>query len=129
MMKNGDVINLYETLQRISENKDLKFNVKTGYVLARNKEKLRQEAIIIYDERRKIIMEYGQIDGQDIIVPKDKIDEVNQKINALMEIENEVEVIKLGLEDFENQQLNMEDIEGLMGMIYQAILVGPPIIN
>lgn len=74
-------------------------------------------------------MEYGRINGKDIIVPKDKIDEVNQKINNLMEIENEVEIIKLDLEDFENQELNMEDIEGLMGMIYQTGFTGPPIIE
>jgi hypothetical protein len=40
-MKNGEVIELYETLKRLSENKNLKFNVKLAYIMARNKEKLR----------------------------------------------------------------------------------------
>ena len=61
-MKNGEVLELYETLQRISQNKDLKFNVKLGYAMTKNKEKLRQEATIIYNLRRDIIMEHGKVE-------------------------------------------------------------------
>lgn len=126
-MKNGEILKLYETLQRISENKDLKFNVKTGYILARNKEKLRQEAIIIYDERRKIIMEHGRVEGKEIIVPNEYIEEVNKKINELMEIENDVEVTKVPINLFDNIELNMEDIEGLSGIIQSFGFTGSPI--
>lgn len=116
-MKNGEVLTLYETLERISKNKDLKFNVKVGYIIAKNKEKLRQEAILIYNMHREIIMEHGKINGKDIIVPKEFIDEVNQKINDLMDIENDVNVIKVQAEAFDNLELNIEDIEGLMIMV------------
>ena len=126
-MRNGDVIKLYETLDRISANKELKFNVKVGYILAKNKEKLRQEAIIIYNERRKIILEYGNTQGNDIIVPKDKIDEVNSKLDDLFDIENDVEIIQLPLEAFEDYELNMEDIEGLEKLFYPIEFTGPPI--
>ena len=126
-MRNGDVIKLYETLDRISANKELKFNVKVGYILAKNKEKLRQEAIIIYNERRKIILEYGNTQGNDIIVPKDKIDEVNSKLDDLFDIENDVEIIQLPLEAFEDYELNMEDIEGLQELFYPVEFTSPPI--
>lgn len=128
-MKNGEVIELYEALKRISENKDLKFNVKLAYIMAKNKEKLRQEAVLIYDMRRKIVMEHGQVDGQDIIIPKEYVDEVNQKINELMEVENDVEIIQVPTSAFGDQELNLEDMEGLMNMIFiePLILTGPPI--
>lgn len=116
-MKNGDVIELYETLQRISENKELKFNVALGYAMAKNKEKLRQEATIIYKMRRDIIMEHGKIDGKDITVPAEYVDEVNKKINDLMEIENDIQLTQVPIELFSDIELNMEDIEGLSGMI------------
>ena len=116
-MKNGDVLELYETLQRISQNKDLVFNVKLGYAMAKNKEKLRQEATIIYNLRRDIIMEHGKVDGKDIVVPNEYIDEVNKKVNDLMEIENDVEIILVPIDAFEDLELNMEDIEGLMRMV------------
>ena len=126
-MKNGEVLELYETLQRIGQNKELKFSVALGYTMAKNKEKLRQEATIIYGLRRDIIMEYGQTNGKDIVVPNEYIDEVNKKVNDLMEIENDVEIIKVPVDLFENIELNMEDIEGLSGMIQPFEFVGTPI--
>ena len=126
-MKNGEVLELYETLQRISQNKELKFSVALGYTMAKNKEKLRQEATIIYGLRRDIIMEYGRIDGKDIVVPNEYVDEVNKKVNDLMEIENDVEVIKVSVNLFANIELNMEDIEGLSGMIQPFEFVRTPI--
>ena len=128
-MKNGDVINLYEALQRISENKDLKFSVVTGYILAKNKEILRQEAIIIYDLRRKIIMEHGELEGKDITVPKEYVNEVNKKIDELMNIENNVKIDFLSIEAFENCEMNMEDIEGLIPMLYPVVWTGPAIVE
>lgn len=126
-MKNGEVLELYETLQRISQNKELKFNVKLGYAMAKNKEKLRQEAAIIYNLRRDIIMEHGRVDGKDIVVPNEYVDEVNKKVNDLMEIENDVKIILVPIDVFEDLELNMEDIEGLSGMIQPFGFTGPPI--
>ena len=128
-MKNGEVLELYETLQRISQNKDLRFNVKLGYAMAKNKEKLRQEAAIIYNLRRDIIMEHGRIDGKDIVVPNEYVDEVNKKVNDLMEIENDVEIILVPINAFDELELNMEDIEGLMRMVYPFEFTGPPILK
>ena len=126
-MKNGEVLELYETLQRISWNKELKFSVALGYTMAKNKEKLRQEATIIYGLRRDIIMEYGRIDGKDIVVPNEYVDEVNKKINDLMDIENDVEVTKVPIDLFDNIELSIEDIEGLSGMIQPFEFVRTPI--
>lgn len=127
-MKNGEVLNLYETLERLSKNYELKFNVRVGYIMARNKEKLRQEAIIIYDQRRKIIMEHGTLDkDNNIIVDKQYIDETNQKINELMEIENPIKIDLVPPDEFENNMMNLTDIEGLIPMIMPFMFTGPAI--
>lgn len=128
-MKNGEVLELYETLQRISQNKELKFNVALGYAMAKNKEKLRQEATIIYGLRRDIIMEHGRIDGKDIVVSNEYVDETNKKINDLMDIENDVKIILVPINAFDNLELNMEDIEGLMNMVQPFNFTGPPILE
>lgn len=128
-MKNGDVLQAYETLNRISENKDLKFSVALGYTIIKNKEKLRQEAVIIYKMRQDIIMEHGRLDGKDIVVPNEYIDEVNKKINDLMEIENDVEITLIPIEWFDDVELNMEDIEGLSKIIQPFAFTGPPILE
>ena len=128
-MKNGEVIELYEALKRISENKDLKFNVKLAYIMAKNKEKLRQEAVLIYDMRRQIIMEHGRIEDKDIIVPSEYVDEVNRKINELMDVENDVEIIQVPTSAFGDQELNLEEMEAVMNMVFLESLIqtGPPI--
>lgn len=125
-MKNGEVLTAYETLQRISSNPELKFNVAVGYILAKDKELLRQEAMIIYDMRRKIIMEHGQIEGKDITVPKEFIDEVNQKIDDLMEIENDIKIRQIPIDLIDKYELTMEDIEGLKNLIQPFLLTDTP---
>ena len=116
-MKNGQILELYEALNRISAKKDIKFSVYAGYAIAKNKETLRQEAVLIYKMRQDIVMEHGTLDGKDIIVPKEYIDEVNQKINELMEIETEVKLLCVPVDAFFGVELNIEDIEGLSFMI------------
>lgn len=118
---------MYETLTRISNNPDLKFSVALGYTMAKNKEKLRQEAVIIYQMRRDIILEHGEPDGKDIVVPNKYVDEVNRKIDELMEIENDVQIMQVPVDLFDTIELNMEDIEGLSGMIQPFDFTGPPI--
>lgn len=68
--------------------------------------------------RQKILMEYGTKDKNgDIVVLRENINEVNQKINELMDIDNLVDIIKISFEDIENYELNIEDIEGIRYMI------------
>ena len=117
-MKNGEIIQLYEALNRICSQKDLKLKVSIGYTFLKNKERLYPEAKIIYDMRQKILMEYGTKDKNgDIVVLRENIDEVSQKINELMDIESDIEVSMISLEDLEEYELNMEDIEAIQYMI------------
>ena len=68
--------------------------------------------------RQNILMQYGTRDKNgDIVVLRENIDEVNQKINELMDIDNLVDIIKIPFEDIENYELNIEDIEGIRYMI------------
>lgn len=128
-MKNGDVITAYETLNRLSENRELKFGVAVGYLLAKNKEKLRQEAALIYKMRQDIILEHGRLDGKDIIVPNEYLDQVNTKIEELMNIENDVELTQIPIDMLEHYELNMEDIEGLSNIIMPFKFTSPPILE
>ena len=126
-MKNGEILELYEALNRISAKKDVKFSVYAGYAIAKNKEALRQEAALIYKMRQDIIMEHGTLDDTHITVPKEYIDEVNQKIDELMEIETDVKLLLVPVDAFFGVELNMEDIEGLSFMIVPELQTGPPI--
>lgn len=128
-MKNGDVITAYETLNRLSENRDLKFEIAVGYLLAKNKEKLRQEASLIYKMRQDIILEHGRPDGKNIIVPSEYLDETNEKIEELMNIENDIKLIQIPIEKLEHYELNIEDIDGIKEMIIPFTFTGPAILE
>lgn len=124
-MKNGDVITAYETLNRLSENRDLKFEIAVGYLLAKNKEKLRQEASLIYKMRQDIILEHGRPEGKSIIVPSEYLDETNEKIEELMNIENDIKLTQIPIDMLEHYELNMEDIDGIKEMIIPFTFTGP----
>ena len=126
-MKNGDIITLYETLKRINDNHEIKLSVIVGYILIKDKEILRQEAALIYKMRQDIIMEHGELKGKDIIIPKEYIDEVNQKINDLMEIDNDIQLKKIPINLIQNLNLTFEDIEGLSLIIEPFELTSSPI--
>ena len=128
-MKNGEVIELYETLNNLCNDPTLKLSVPVGYMFAKNKERLRQEAVVIYDERRKIIMEHGKLEGQDIIVPKEYLDDVNKKIEQLMELENDVQVQQIPIELLEHYEFNIKDIEKLVPIIQPFDFTGLPILE
>ena len=95
----------------------------------KNKVKLRDEATIIYDMRKKIILEHGTPEGKDILVPKEYVDDVNQKIDELMNIENDIQLQQIPIDLIEQYELNMEDIEGLMTIIQPFEFTSPPIIE
>lgn len=116
-IKNEEIMNLYETLVRISENKDMIFSIKIGYQLAKIKIKLKDEVNIIYNLREKILREAGNEnqDG-DFIIPKEKILETNNKIIELMNIESELDLPSIELQDI-NLNLSIKDIEGLLPII------------
>lgn len=128
-MKNGEVIELYETLNNLCNDPTLKLSVPVGYMFAKNKERLRQEAVVIYNERRKIIMEHGKLEGQDIIVPKEYLDDVNKKIEQLMELENDVQVQQIPINLLEHYEFTMKDIEKLVPIIQPFQFTGPPILE
>ena len=116
-IKNDDVLILYETLTRLIENKELKFNVITGYIMAKNKAVLEPIATLIYNVRRDTVLEYGTSDGEEIQIPKEKIEELNQKIEDLMNVENDVDITQVSIHSFEENKLPLEDIVGLTYMI------------
>ena len=129
-MTNGEVLNLFETLERISRNKELKFKVSVGFLLAKNREILRPEAKIIYKMRQDIINEYAMpTNNGDYLIPKDKIDEVNEKINELMKLENDVRVWQISIDEFDGDgiELGLEDFNGLIHILYVPEYTSEPI--
>ena len=129
-MTNEDILKLYSALDHIKSNQDLKFNIRIGYALAKNLELLKPEVKLIYELRQKIFGEYGETNGKgEIIVPKEKLDALGKKLKELMSIENDVKILQLPIDIFDEveDKLSLEDIGGLSGMIYIPEYTSDPI--
>ena len=60
-MKNGDVLTVYEALMELSKHPETKLSVRAGYILAKDRKTLEEEARIIYEERKKILNLFRKI--------------------------------------------------------------------
>lgn len=117
-MTNGELLKLYETLNRLTEDRERKFNVRLGYLLAKNKAMIKQDIQLIYDAKQKIIYEYGEPqENGDVIIPQDKIDTVQKKLDELLDINIDVPLIYIPIEDFNNYEFNLNDIDNLQPII------------
>ena len=129
-MKNGEILKLYEVLSEIANDPNQKFNIKISYTFAKNREKIKSEAILIFKTRQNILLEYGkQEENGDIVIPRDKLDEVNNKINELMDLESSLQIDQLCLTDLEGYELGMEQVSALMPMLYEPLMTSPPIFD
>ena len=127
-MTNSQLIQLYETLIRITTNTDLRFSVKIGYYLAKNKAAIREDALLLYNARSDLMREYGKIqDNGDIIVEQSQFSELQKKIDEILNIETNVQIFPIDVDELKEYQLNIEDIEGLMPILYEPLKTGPAI--
>lgn len=129
-MTNEELLRLYETLNRITNNKEMTFDIKLGYYFAKNKAAIRDEAILLYNTRQELMLKYGELqENGDIIIKKDLVDVVQAKLDEIMKIETNVQVTPILITDFDKLQLSLEDIEGLMPILEEPWMTGPPIID
>lgn len=119
ILKNDDILLIYDTLQRLIDNKEFKSNISIGYIMIKNKITLEPLVNAIYDMRRDIALEYsiGEEENGNVKIPKEKAEEVTQKLKELMNIENEVNLIQISIDSLKNAELTLEDTMGLMYML------------
>lgn len=127
-MTNKEILKLNETLNRLMMNRDLKFNVRVGYLFAKNRALIQQDVQLIDDIRQKILREFGTVqDNGDIVVPKENFKIVQDKLNDLMNVEIELPLVQIPVDEFEAIELPLEDINGLKPIIMDFEYTSGPI--
>jgi hypothetical protein len=116
-MKNKDIYDLYEGLTIIGQDKELKFDAKTSFYLARNKNLIEPYYNAIVETRRKLLDKYGEPEeGGNWFVPKEKVEEFTREWDSFMNIENIVNLQKISVEDFKSQ-INIKIMGKLLSII------------
>ena len=118
-MNNLEIFSLYDTLVTLSTKDDIKLPVKIGYICLKNKNLLEPYYKAINESRQQIIQEYIAEDEEgNLRVPEDKINEANQKLQEILDMEEENEIIlqKINISDI-SDPLPMDIINGLMPIL------------
>ena len=127
-MTNKEILKLNETLNRLMMNRDLKFNVRVGYLFAKNRALIQQDVQLIGDIRQKILREFGTVqDNGDIVVPKENFKIVQDKLDDLMNVEIELPLVEIPVDEFEEIELPLEDIDGIRPIIMDFMYTSDPI--
>lgn len=113
-MKNKEVYDLYEGLYEIGQRRDLKFNIKLCYSLAKNKNTLEPLYNAIIETRQRFLSKYGsqQEDGDGWTVAKDRMDDFLREWNDFMNIDNFVALQHIKLEELEDEEKLGVDLMG-----------------
>lgn len=124
ILKNKDIISSYELLCESFNNNIKYFPAKILFIIHKNIKTLKELAEEIYSSRNSIIQHYGTPDEEDkesFIIPKE-VQEITQKeLDDLIELEQEVPILKLKFSDIENLEFTMNQMEAIMFMIEEEV--------
>lgn len=127
-MKNKDILKLYETLNRLMMDSDKKFSVRLGFMLMKNRALIESDAKLIMEMRNKLLHQYGELqENGDIVIAKDKVDEIQKKLDELMNINVDMILAQVPIEEFEEIELPLDDINGLRPLIMDFAYTSNPI--
>lgn len=117
-MKNKDIYDLYEGLYEISQDKELKFDIQTSFILAKDKHTLEPLYNAIIEARQKAFEKYGkQLETGEWQIPKENIKDFTKEWNDFMEMDSFVSLQGITLEDIKSEKIGIDLIEKLLILI------------
>lgn len=116
-MTNREILQIGKGLNDLNELK-LPLNIKTGYILARNKQMLSSYMDLIQNKQMELYRKYGEKteDGMIRVDNKD-MPQLNEELESLLDVENDVNITKLKIEDFGDVKVPFGVMEDLLRMI------------
>lgn len=117
-LKNEQIVELYEALEKITSDKEQVLSVGLAYKLLRAKQLLKEEAQLIYTLKKQIWLKYGTIDeDKQISIAKEQLQDVVTEISLLYGLEVDIDIPTVKLSELDGLGLNLEEIDGLKYMI------------
>ena len=120
MIKTFTSNELFNIAEYISNNPfrvDTYIPVKYNFYIQKNIEIVLKEYERIQKHRRDILMHYGETEGDELTIPKDKINDTNKELEELSNLEHELDLTILSINDIENLELTTGELKSIMFMI------------
>ena len=120
-LKNKDIYNYALKAQDFyKENTDLYLPVKGSFYIYKNFNILIDAATNIDRSRQNILERFGKkIEKGQYKIPEDRQEFVNQELNDLSELTQDLDIIKVKLEDLKDVKLTLKQIEAISFMIQE----------
>ena len=119
-MTNYEIYNTAKALESAFSDKSQYLPIKISFFIQKNKAILLDLAQTIDNARLEIVRNYGELNenGDQFIVPQDKIEIANNELSDLFNIEQEVDIQTIDINAFPDDiVLNNAQMEALMFMI------------
>ena len=116
-MTNKEIFNVYEALTSISNNSDLKFSIKTSFILAKNKVTLEPLYNAIIETRQNALNTYGVHEDDSWTIPKEKVDDFMKLWNDFMDMDNDITLQHINIDQFEGGEIEVGIMEKLLPII------------
>lgn len=121
-LTNNEIYIYAKNLTEAFDDKDQKLPIKINFYLQKNKNTLIELAAAIEVARIGIAKNYGTLDteGQQYIIPPEKMEEVNKELVDLLTLEQEVQIYTINIDNLSDDiSLTTAQMEAIMFMIEQ----------
>ena len=117
---NKNILKYYEQLKQVFEN-DIKYlPARVAFIIIKNKLLLNQLSEEIYDMKNQIIKKYGTLkdENEEIYnIPSELLQSAQKELDDLLEVEQNIHILKLKFSDIENLEFTFNQMEAIMFMI------------
>lgn len=110
-MKLGELVIAQETLQRLLV---LELPAAVSYKVARAARPVLAELRSYEEQRVKLVQQFGETKGQQTIVKPDKVMEFNAEMNALLQMDVDLEIRTLDPALFDSDEIKIRPADLLM---------------
>ena len=120
ILTNNEIYNYTRALLDAFQDGEQRLPIKVNFYLQKNKNTLIALAQDIEKARMEIAQQYGKLDdeGQQYIIPEDKIAEASKEIADLFNLEQEVAISKINIDSLSDDiTLTTAQMEAIMFMI------------
>lgn len=113
-MTNEQIVDLYEELTEISQNKDLKFKATTSFALAKNKNLIEPFYNAVIEARSKLIEKYGEKQEDGWLIPNERLSAFKIEFESLMFTKNYIALDQILITDLDDEKLGLASMERLL---------------
>lgn len=113
-LTNSTIANSIVTLNKLNS---MPLPIKVAFKLRKNIKTLKGKAAFIEEQRIALIKQYGTEKDGKIKVSEENNEKFYREYEDLMAIEDEVSIMPLKLDEFENVKLSSKDLDSIAFMI------------